>query len=113
MIPEIGIIIGVYAIVRFVEILSSAESRFASKAGQGLTKALAGCCLLVVAFLTLDLIMAGVSGRSPVAPGQVEMPSLFNPPTPTKNRLSPEEYRRQKEAADAEAERILRDIKKR
>lgn len=80
MIPEIGIIVGVYAIARLVEILSASEGRFTSNTARGVTKALAACSILLIGFLTVDLVIGGLAGRSPVGTPQIDMPSLFNAP---------------------------------
>jgi hypothetical protein len=70
MIPEIGIIVGVYAFIRLCEILTSAESRWQSKSSMNLTKVLAFCALLAVGFLTADLAL----GSHPIEAPQTYLP---------------------------------------
>jgi hypothetical protein len=78
VIPDIGVIIGAYATVRLIEILCSAESRFASKSGLIATKAFAACGMVVIAIAILDLLMASQRAGSAIP----DFPSLFNAPPP-------------------------------
>jgi hypothetical protein len=76
VIPDIGIIVGIYAFVRLCEIATSADTRWTSKSAMALTKALAVCALFAVAFLTVDVAMNGNSALQ-----QLGSPQIFNPPT--------------------------------
>jgi hypothetical protein len=85
-------IVGIYAIVRLLEILTSAENRHASASAMWTAKTAAALAIAVVAFLTIDIVMAGAAGQSPFATPQVEGPQIFHPPPP-KPQARPE-YRR-------------------
>jgi hypothetical protein len=81
MIGDIGIIIGLYALVRLCEILMSAENRYNSKSAMVAAKVAATLGLVAILFLTGDVIMNAVSGQSPFNT-QIQGPEIFKPPAP-------------------------------
>ena len=82
MIGDIGIIIGLYAVIRLIEIFMSAESRFNSKNAALAAKCAAGLGAIVIGLLTVDIVMSAVNGQSPFNAPQIQGPEIFKVPPP-------------------------------
>ncbi len=89
MIPTIGIIIGLYVLVRMSELLATSKDRYSSGQAMLAIKLHAGITLMIVAVLTLNLIMAGTTAKS-ILPDS-GLPSLST--SPTGDTLTPDQMR--------------------
>jgi hypothetical protein len=107
MIPAIGLVVCAYVFLRCLEIVATTnETRIPSQGSRVVLICFAAGVMILSVVSAADLVLSSTNFSDQF--------KLFNPPTaanPTK--LSPDEYRRQKQAADAEAERILREIEQR
>jgi cytochrome b561 len=85
MIPDIGIIVGLYAVVRLCDILMSAETRYASNTAMWITKTAATLGIVVIAYLTVDVLMTASTGQSPFGV-ELNRPPVFQVPPPRPER---------------------------
>lgn len=59
MLPDIGMMIGVYILLRCCELICSSESRYSSKFALVVVRILAVVCFLVTLFFIADLALSG------------------------------------------------------
>lgn len=64
MIPDIGVLIGGYVILRCVEILSRPETAFSSKVAKSVTSIFAMLTVVSTVVIIYDLVMSGSSLQS-------------------------------------------------
>ncbi len=59
MLPDIGIMIGVYIVFRCCEVFARSESQFASRGAQVAVRLLAVLSIVITLFFVVDLFLSG------------------------------------------------------
>jgi hypothetical protein len=83
MIPSIGLIIGVYTILRSIEIICRPRDRFSSGGAQALVIICACVMMLVSAVCMMNLMFSGSNVQSLIQPSSFSTPDANVPPTVT------------------------------
>lgn len=101
MIPTIGVMVGLYILLRCCELFGSAATRFSSPAARVFVMVVALVCFLVTLFCTVDLVISSVRSTPSTTSGELI------------ERRSPTQSRQQEAAMLQEIERRrLRDATK-